>query len=179
DNNRVQYNLGVFWRLEKDTNSGLNAVLQRPRDDWVFFANIYRQDFLIPGLTSQFTVVYNMNREKNDIEIDENGFPVRPALIGNLRGREYDVTYLGYNADGRIGRINLTASAYYAFGEDRNNTFTGRKAKIRSYFLAAEPSIDFSWARVRLQGLYASGDGDPYDNRERGFDAIFENPQFA
>ena len=27
--------------------------------------------------------------------------------------------------------------------------------------------------------LYASGDDDPYDDVERGFDAIFENPQFA
>ena len=33
--------------------------------------------------------------------------------------------------------------------------------------------------RFRLSGLYASGDGDPYDDTERGFDAIFENPIFA
>ena len=33
DNNRFQYNLAAFWRLEKDTNSGLNDVDQRPRDD--------------------------------------------------------------------------------------------------------------------------------------------------
>jgi hypothetical protein len=33
--------------------------------------------------------------------------------------------------------------------------------------------------RFRLSGLFASGDGDPYDDTERGFDAIFENPQFA
>lgn len=179
DNNRFQYNLALFQRLEKDTNSGLNDLTQTPRDDYVAIANVYRQDLPFPGMTSQVTVIHNRNREANDIQIDENGFPVRPALIGNLRGREYDVTYLGYNADGRIGRINLTASAYYAFGEDRNNIFTGRKAKIRSYFVAAEPSIDFDWIRVRLTGLYASGDKDPYDNRERGFDAIFENPQFA
>jgi hypothetical protein len=179
DNNRFQYNLAAFWRIEKDTNSGLNDVTQRIRDDYVFVANVYRQDLPLPGLTSQLTVVHNRNREANEIQIDHNGFPVRPALIGNLRGRDYDVTYLGYNADGRIGRINLTASAYYALGEDRNNIFTGRKAKIRSYFVAAEPSIDFDWIRVRLQGLYASGDKNPYDNRERGFDAIFENPQFA
>jgi hypothetical protein len=75
--------------------------------------------------------------------------------------------------------LNLTASAYAALGEDRDNVFTGRKAKIRSWFVAAEPSMDVDWIRVRLSGLYASGDGDPYDDREHGFDAIFENPQFA
>lgn len=179
DNNRFQFNLAAFWRLEKDTNSGLNSVVQRPRDDFVFLANVYRQDFLLPGLTSQITAVYNMNREKNDVEIDDNGFPVRPALLGDLRGREYDVVYLGYNADGRIGRINLTASLYGALGEDRNNFFTSKKAEIRALFAAAEASYDIDWVRFRLSGLYASGDGDPYDNTENGFDAIFENPVFA
>lgn len=179
DNNRFQFNLAAFWRLEKDTNSGLNSVVRRPRDDFVFLANVYRQDFLLPGLTSQITAVYNMNREKNDVEIDDNGFPVRPALLGDLRGREYDVVYLGYNADGRIGRINLTASLYGALGEDRNNFFTSKKAEIRAFFAAAEASYDIDWVRFRLSGLYASGDSDPYDNTENGFDAIFENPVFA
>ncbi len=179
DNNRFQYNAGVFWRLEKDTNSGLNAILQTPRKDFLFIANAYRQDFLIPALTSQITLAYNRNREKNDIQIDDNGFPVRPALLGTLRGREYDVFYLGYNADGRIGRINLTASAYAALGEDRDSFFTGRPADIRAFFAAAEASYDRDWARFRLSGAWASGDGDPYDDTETGYDAVFENPIFA
>jgi len=33
--------------------------------------------------------------------------------------------------------------------------------------------------RVRLSGLYASGDSKPHDNVETGFDSILENPQFA
>ncbi len=178
DNNRYQYNLAAFRRLEKDTNSGLNDVTVRPRSDYVFLANLYRQDFPFPGLTSQVTAIYNRNRE-DEIKIDDNGFPVRPALIGDLRPREYDVVYLGYNADGRIGRLNLTASAYYAFGEDRNNSFTGRPADISAFFAAVEPSFDFNWTRIRFTGLYATGDEDPFDNTETGFDAIFENPLIA
>jgi len=179
DNNRFQFNLGAFWRLEKDTNSGLNAILRSPRDDFVFVANAYRQDFLIPALTSQFTVVYNMNRESDDIQIDTNGFPVRPALLGTLRGREYDVVYLGYNMDGRVGRVNLTGSFYWALGEDRNSFFTDRPADINAQFAAVEASYDKDWMRFRLSGAYASGDSDPYDDTEGGFDAIFENPVFA
>jgi hypothetical protein len=179
DNNRFQFNLGAFWRLEKDTNSGLNSVVKPLRDDFVFVANAYRQDFLIPALTSQFTVVYNMNREADDIEIDDNGFPVRPALLGTLRGREYDVVYLGYNADGRVGRVNLTGSFYWALGEDRNSFFTDRPANINAQFAAVEASYDRDWMRFRLSGAYASGDSDPFDDTEGGFDAIFENPVFA
>ncbi len=179
DNNRFQFNLAAFWRLEKDTNSGLNSVVQSPRDDFVFIANVYRQDFLIPALTSQFTVAYNRNREGDDIEIDDNGFPVRPALLGDLRGRDYDVVYLGYNVDGRVGRINVTGSAYWALGEDRNNFFTGRPADINAQFAAVEFSYDRDWMRFRLSGAYQSGDSDPYDDKETGYDAIFENPVFA
>jgi hypothetical protein len=179
DDNRIQYNLAAFWRLEKDTNSGLNDILRDVRNDWVFVANIYRQDLPLVGMTSQLSVTYNRNRERNSTQVDTNGFPVRPALIGDLRPREYDVVYLGYNADGHIGRVNLTASATYALGDDRNSVFTSKPAKIRSFFLATEPSIDFDWTRIRLSGLYASGDSNPYDNTEHGYDAIVENPQFA
>ena len=179
DNNRFQYNFAAFWRLEKDTNSGLNDITQTPRDDFILTANLYRQDFPVVGLTSQVSVTYNMNREKNDVQIDHNGFPVRPALLGDLRGREYDVVYLGYSADGRIGRINLTASFYAALGEDRNSFFTSKPAQIRAGFGAVELSYDYDWMRFRLSGLYATGDGDPYNNTEGGFDAIFENPIFG
>jgi len=179
DNNRFQYNLAAFWRLEKDTNSGLNAVLQKPRRDWLLIANVYRQDFLIPALTSQVTVAWNINREALDVEVDDNGFPTRPALLGFLRGREYDVFYLGYNADGRVGRINLTASAYAALGDDRNSIFTDREARIRAWFGAAELSYDKDWMRFRLSGAWASGDSDPFDDTETGYDAVFENPVFA
>lgn len=179
DNNRVQYNLGAFVQLEKDTNSGLNDIFQTPRESYIFFANLYRQDLPFVGLTSQFSVTYNMNRERSDIEIDDNGFPVRPALLGDLRGRAYDVVYPGYAVDGRIGRINVTGQLYGAFGEDRNSFFTSEPAKIQAFFAAAEASYDVDFWRFRASGLFASGDGNPYNNTEAGFDAIFENPIFA
>jgi hypothetical protein len=179
DNNRIQYNIAAIWRVEKDTNSGLNDLTEFPRRDWILHANVFRQDFPLVGLTSQASVTYNMNRERGDVEVDDNGFPVRPALIGNLRARNYDVVYLGYGADGRIGRINLSAQAYGAFGWDRDNIFTGRTGKIRSYFFAAEPSYDVDFLRFRGAFLFASGDGKPFNNVEAGFDSIFENPIFA
>ncbi len=89
------------------------------------------------------------------------------------------MVYVGYNGDGHFGRLNLTTSAYGAFGQDRNSIFTSKPASIRSWFFAAEPSYDLNWIRVRLSGLYASGDSNPYDDKETGFDAILENPQFA
>ena len=40
------------------------------------------------------------------------------------------------------------------------------RPSIRSFFVAAEPSYDFNWMRFRGAGLFASGDGDPYDDTE-------------
>lgn len=179
DNNRWQYNFAAFARLEKDSNSGLNDVTQNIRKDYVFAANLYRQDFPVPGYTSQVAVVYNRNREGDEIQVDHNGFPVRPALLGDLRGREYDAYYLGYNGEGHFDRLNLSLSAYGVFGRDRNSFFTSRPANIRAFFLAAEPSYDTNFIRIRGSAVYASGDGNPYNNTEGGFDSILENPLIA
>lgn len=183
-NNFWQYNIGWFQRMEKDTNSGLNDIGKRLRDDHIFFANLYRQDIPVKGYTVQGIVAHNLNREGDDgLFYNKNGFLERPASFANERGTDYDVTYLGFNGDGHFGRINLTHSFYYAVGRIGANPFTSffqdEKADISAFFAAVEPSIDFDWIRLRAQFLYASGDEDPFDNRAGGFDAIFENPQFA
>jgi len=179
DNNIFQYNLAWFRRLEKDTNSGLNDLDRRPRKDDVFVANLYWQDFPALGYQSQITGVYNRNREGDDFFFDNNNFIQRPSSFADERGRNYDIGYVGYNGDGHFGRLNLTTSFYYAFGNDRNSVFTNKDADVSAFFAAAEPSIDFDWVRLRGSLVYASGDDDPYDGTHRGFDAIFENPQIA
>ena len=179
DSNRWQYNAGWFRRLEKDTNSGLNDISKPLRNDDVFFANLYRQDFMIPGFTLQGTAVYNVNRETANEFLDSNGFQVRPAVLGDLRPRSYNVLYLGASGDGHFGRWNTTGSLYYAIGHDDHNQLSQQSASINAFFAAAEVSRDFDWIRVRGSALYSSGDKDPYDGKENGFDAILENPQFA
>ncbi|HRQ66707.1 MAG TPA: hypothetical protein PKZ76_17885 [Xanthomonadaceae bacterium] len=178
DNNKWQYNLAWFRRVEKDINSGLNDIEEGLRDDDVFIANVYRQDWPYLGFFSQATIVHNRNRE-DEFVFDPNGFLARPASLGGERARRYNVTYVGYNGDGHIGRLNLTVSGYYAHGTSTPGVFVPHKTRIRAGFLAAEASIDYSWIRPRLSVAWASGDKDPYDDKSTGFDAIFENPIFA
>ena len=178
-NNQWQYNLGWFRRLEKDTNSGLNDLGARPRRDDVYVANAYRQDWPRLGFTSQATVVLNVNREDDRRFYDANGFLVRPAVQGDSRAHDYTVAYLGYSGDGHLGPWNLTASAYAALGRDARHPVSQRPQQIRAGFAAVELSRDFSWVRLRLSALFQSGDRDPFDGTATGFDAIFENPQFA
>ena len=178
DNNLWQYNLAWFRRFEKDTNSGLNDIGEGLRDDDIFVANAYRQDWPFLGFTTQGTILHNRNRE-TDIFFDSNGFLARPLVQGEQRSREYDVTYLGLSGDGRIGRVNLSASAYYAFGDETNTTFSSQESDISAAFFAAEAGMDFSWIRTRFSVLWATGDDDPFDDDSNGFDAVLENPLFA
>ena len=177
-NNLYQYNLAWFRRIEKDTNSGLNDLGQSLRKDDVFIANLYRQDFPVTGFTSQGAIIYNRNREDHPF-YDNNGFLVRPASLGTERPRTYDVTYLGYNGDGHVGWLNITASTYAALGREKPGLFVDQPSNIRAWFAAAEASRDFDWLRLRVSALYGSGDDNPYDHTSKGFEAILENPIFA
>ena len=180
DNNLWQYNLAWFRRLEKDTNSGLNDILKRTRNDDTFVANAFRQDWPVLGHTTQTTVLLNINREGGRGDFyDRNGFLVRPAVVGDVRPHNYSVAYFGLNGDGHFGRWNLTSSAYLALGSATYDPIAQRSQRIAASFAAAEVSRDFDWLRVRATGLFASADHNPFDGRSTGFDAIFENPQIA
>ena len=176
DNNFWQYNLLWARRLEKDTNSLLNSINQALRDDDVFAFNLYRQDWPVVGFVSQGIVAHNINREGQDIYYNRNGVIERPGSFGLEKGRNYQVTYFGLNGDGHFGRTNLTASAYLALGRESKGVFTEKSRQITAGFAAAELSWDFDWTRLRISGLYATGDNDPFDGSANGFDSINELP---
>ena len=174
-NNKYQFNVAYFNQLEKDTNSGLNTFHTRNQD--VYIANIYRQDFLTHGYTIQATAAYNDDR--GGFHYDDNGFLVRPALIGSARQHKVQVGYVGINGDGHIGWLNLSHSYYFAFGHDDFNPIAGKKTDIRAQMAAVEASMDRNWLRFRLSGFFASGDKNPTDNKANGFDAILDDPNFV
>jgi hypothetical protein len=177
--NRLQYNLAAFWLLEKDTNSGLNTVFDI-RDDQVFAANAFLQDFLTKGFTLEGVVFYDRNREGDrNPHYNTNGFLQRPLPAGDEMPHNYDVVYPGIGGDGHIGRLNLTTNLYFALGHDDHNPIAQRSQTIFSWLLATEGSVDFDWYRLKSYVYHAKGDGNPYDGTAGGFDAIFENPNFA
>ena len=175
DNNRIQYNLAYFAQLEKDTNSGLNRFDRRQQN--VYVANFFRQDFIRKGYTIQASALYNDDRR--GIQYDRNGFLVRPALIGDVRPHAIKVGYIGVNGDGHLGRLNLTNSYYYAFGRDDRNPIAGRPVHVGSHMAAVEASIDHDYLRFRGSFFFAQGDKNPTDSQANGFDAIFDDPNFV
>lgn len=179
DNNQYQYNLGLFRRIEKDTNTGLNDIQTGLRDDDVFIANLYRQDFPVIGFTSQVAYVHNRNDENKGLYFNKNGFLERPASIGAQKPFRYRVNYFGYSGDGHFDTWNVSTSTYLARGSSDTHPIAQRPQDINAWFHATELSRDFSWVRVRGSMLFTSADKDPFDGKSEGFDAILENPQFA
>ena len=179
--NRWQYNLAYFDLLEKNTNSGLNTFERRKQQ--VVIANVYRQDFLFPGYTAQFSVDYN--DDQASVHYDDNGFLVRPSPIGSvvsnnaIQTHSIHAAYLGWTGDGHIGRVNLTHAFYQALGTDSLNPLANRPVTINAQMAALELSVDKDWARFKGSIFYASGSADPRSGRARGFDAIEDFPEFA
>jgi len=185
--NRLSYNLAYFYMLEKDTNSGLNTF--NPRQQQVEVANLYIQDFLTKGYTTEFSFL--ASQDHPSIHFDTNGFLVRPAPIGNVVIQNgvpiphaVHPYYLGWTGNGHIKRLNISNAFYQALGHDSFNTIAGRPVDINAQFAALELSVDRSWLRFRGAFIYSSGDsstkvGSSRSGTARGFDSIVDNQHFA
>ena len=194
-NNKFQYNAAYFAMLEKDSNSGLNRFKYRQQQ--VFIANLYRQDFIRPGYTIQGSYHFNKDDAGSQLQFDTNGFLVRPAPVGNFNLHTIRAHYIGLTADGHIGRLNIDSAFYQALGHDSANAIAGfyqsgnsccqggsgrnpaNYQTINAQMAALELSIDRDWMRYRVSGFFSSGDGKPRDGIARGFDTIFDNSNFA
>jgi hypothetical protein len=182
--NRFQYNLALFDRLEKDTNSGLN-LLHELREQRVAIANVYWQDFVRKGYTQQFSLHHV--RDDASTKYDRNGILVRPAPVGEARPHNIHATYVGTAGLGHLGRINIDHALYYVFGRDSLNPIAGPDPELRrgdsvrisAGMAALEVSYDKDWLRPRIGFFYATGDRSPRDRTASGFDAIYDSPAFA
>ena len=191
--NRYQYNVAVFDRFEKDTNSGLNVFADR-REQQVAVANFYHQDFLTKGLTATWSVHYL--RDEPSVKYNENDVLVRPAPVGDFTPHEITATYVGMAALGKFNRINIDGAAYYVFGRDTKDPISGfdpiggpvggdgvqpgdMSSDISGWMAALELSKDYDWFRPKVSYFYASGDDDIFDRDSEGFDAIFSNVNFV
>ena len=173
--NRDQFNVAVFRQAEKDTNSLLNTFEDRNQN--ILIANYYRQDFIFPGYTAQFSVHYN--NDGPALHYDTNDFLARPDPVGVASPHRVESAYLGMTGDGHIGRVNVTNAFYWVTGRDSLNPIAGDSQRINAQMAAGEISYDRDWIRFRASAFYASGDRNPYDHTATGFDSILDSPNFA
>ena len=173
--NRDQYNVIWFDQTEKDTNSNLNTFDDRHQNTLI--ANYFRQDFIWPGYNTELS--YHYNNDQASTEFDRNRFLIRPDPVGVFAEHAVKSHYLGWAGNGHINRFNISHALYYVFGNDELNPLAGQSQQIDAYMAAIELSYDRDWARFRTSFFHTSGDHDINDNKANGFDAIFDNPNFA
>ena len=176
EGNRIQYNLAYFDMLNKDTNSGLNTTFEL-KDEHVILGNVIRQDSFFQGYDLTGSLAFSSDEKSR--EFNQNGLIVRPSPIGSLRTHAIKVGYIGVGGNGHIGKWNFSHQFYQAVGYDTENPLAGRSTWINAQMAALEASYDMDWMRFRSSYFYASGDKNPYDKKAGGFDAIFDNPNFA
>ena len=175
--NRIQYNLALFDLFEKESFSDLNTFDDRNQN--VFVANLYYQDFLFEGYTTEFSFLANWdNGSDSGLVYDSAGNIVRPSPIGTVAPHDLQAYYLGWNGEGHIGRANISHSLYHVFGQDDLNGVAGHSVDISAWMAAMEVSVDDNWMRHKFVLFCASGDDDATDNTATGWDAIVDNPNF-
>jgi hypothetical protein len=175
DDNHYQYNVAAFDMREKDTDSELNTF--NARNQQVVLANIYRQDFLVHGYTTQLSFLANL--DGGTTHYDENGFLVRPEPLGTVQAHSVHAYYVGWAGDGHIGPLNVSHQFYEAFGHDDFNDLAGRAVDINAQMAALELSYDRDWMRYKGSVFYASGDGNVKGGTATGFDTVVNNPNFT
>lgn len=175
--NRIQYNVALFDLFEKESFSELNTFDDRNQN--VFVANVYYQDFLTEGYTAQLSFLANWDQgTESGLVYDSAGAIVRPSPIGTVAPHDLQAYYLGWNGEGHIGRANISHSLYHVFGQDDLNGIAGRSVDISAWMAAMELSVDTDWMRHKLTLFYGSGDNDASDSTATGWDAIVDNPNF-
>jgi hypothetical protein len=173
--NQDQFNLIYFRQDEKDTDSTLNSFNDRNQN--IVIANWYHQDFIFPGYTAEWSIHYN--NDAPSMLFDRNGFLVRPDPVGIFQQHRVETVYLGFAGDGHMDRFNVSNAFYWVLGRDSLNPMAGQPQIIDAQMAALEVSYDRDWARFRVSGFFASGDGNANNRHATGFDSIMDDPNFA
>lgn len=168
DHNKYRYNLAVLRPFNKDPHSNLITLQSGNvgnnggdegglKDEYVGLASLAVNDVL-PGWNGEFSFHDDHNRDV---------------------GKRLDAYYLGSTFNGTLGPITFNPAGYVVFGNNRiavdglpKNTdiLAGLVVLDAAYTL---PAADY----VTLKGGYAfqSGDGNPKDGTQHGFQAINDN----
>ena len=163
----VRSNAVFFDNSEKNLDSAFNTF--EPRQQIVLGGNIIRQDPLpcLEGMNVLAGLFWNHDEIKSS--------------LGNKFGLDQtDAVYFELAAEGRIGKQFLLSAAFIqALGEQERNSISKRDETINAQMAAIELAYQMDWFFPKISVLYASGDNNVKDGQARGFDGIFDNPQFA
>jgi hypothetical protein len=92
---------------------------------------------------------------------------------------EVNSVHMTLAAQGVVEYFQINATFVQAAGRDSFNPIAKQPVNINAQMAALEVTRPTDWFVPRWSVLYASGDSNPTDSHGTGFDAIFDNPNFA
>ncbi len=185
DENKWQYNFIAMDAVQADKVSQFLRT-NTNRDQVMLGGNVFRRDVPWLGFNLMGAGFY-VHDDGTGEGVFNNGFnkTAGVAAAKNFGRHTVDAGYLELAAEGVIGSFGVSGAFIQAIGHDQSNPFTtdslvaGRPVDINAQFAALEITRPTNWFTPRASILYASGDKNPTDGKGRGFDAIFDNANFA
>jgi hypothetical protein len=156
DENLWQWNVVVMNATQQDAVSQFLRTHER-REQTMVAADVFRRDYPVLGFNLYGGLFYTHDYFKQTV----------------------DAFFVQLAAEGVVGEYEISAAFIQALGHDSANPIAGRAVDVNAQFAALEITRPTDWYVPRFSVLYASGDGNPTDGTGRGFDAIFDNPDFG
>jgi hypothetical protein len=180
DENKWQYNLVAMDAVQADKVSQFLRT-NTDRDQIMLGGNVFRRDVPWLGFNLMGAAFY---LHDDGTGPGTNGVFNKNATK-NFGRHTVDAGYLEFAMEGVIGPFGISGAFIQALGHDRSNPFAvgpgarGRALDVNAQLAALEITRPMNWFTPRASILYASGDSNPTDDQGRGFDAIFDNANFA
>ncbi len=163
--NRLRYDFAYLKLLQKNPLSGF-IDLSVPSSHQVAIARFSWAD-LRPGWDSEWTFHYNRDHRN----VPSSG--TNAMLRANV-----DTSYVGASFNGHLGRFTFNPAVHGVFGHaDSVQMGAAARHSVAAWMALADWQYKLDFWNFRLGYLYASGDGNPSDGRDTGFDAISDNVQ--
>jgi hypothetical protein len=160
--NRIRYDIVGLKLFQKNAVSGF-IDFSKPSRHQVGIFRFTFEDFLKKGWNSEWSVHFNY--DPRDI-----------AATGAIAG--LNTVYFGSTLNGHLGRWIFNPAVYGVAGK-ADHIVAGFPVKhtVAAYTGLVDLQYPLDFVKFRLGYVYASGDGNPNDTKDRGFDAISDGVQ--
>ncbi|MCL6480243.1 MAG: hypothetical protein K6U02_00815 [Firmicutes bacterium] len=158
--NRFRYDFLWLKLFQKDPATGFLSF-SRPSAHQVAIGRFTWEDFLVLGWNSEWSVHYNRERRK---------------IGGGPLEQQHDTFYWGATFNGQLGRVEFNP-AFYAVHGNADQVVGGVPVEhsVAAFLVLLDVRYPFDYWKFRAGYLFASGDGNPADRRDTGFDAISDS----
>jgi hypothetical protein len=155
--NRLRYDFAYFKLFQKNPVSGF-IDFSRPSRHQVGIARLTWEDFLVSGWNSEWTFHYNRDQRK---------------IAGLSERADLDTFYFGASFNGHVGRWVFNPSVFVVAGHaDQLEAGIPVEHDVLAWTALLDVQYPLDFWNLRFGYLYASGDDNPTDRRDTGFDAI-------